>query len=900
MTYGKISKEVIILKILKKVVSIMLVLSMLGGMAGCTAKSDKEYIKSKFDSVKKVAYATTYKTIKEKNNSKHTWRHGMISGNGIQGVVASGDPYNETLIYQNMHFILPNWNMRYCPDTSAELEEVRQNIVNGKDIVDNQNYDDVYMFHPGAMLRINQEKQSLKEYLRYTKYETAETGVIYEDKNGTWERSTFTSQSDDVTITKISKSTENNKVNVTLSMDEITAFANYGDGREVDLKYKKLTNNEGEYLAFVAHYPNYNESELVNGGYSTVAYIVCEGGTKEVVHEKCGKVDQYVGQTNPVVKITNAENVYIIVASDRTHEMGNYDDFTAQTEYKLVDELVAKTKAVAEKYELSGGFDYATALENHTKIFTPQYNAVEFNLNSNTEFFSNEELIKLQKNKKELKPELLEKAYYSGRYAQLCSSGVSTQRLYGMWTGEWSASWGSKYTMDANVNLQTSSMNTGNISCAPIGYVNFILRQVAGWEENAKATHGFIDAIQAPVHTDGEMSGIIESCYSYPFRYWNAGADWMLQPIFETIQCYGDVKIPLSDEFNLYDLKSVLSTKEEDLTIEDIKKIEEKGYLDLETEILLPLLIKSVNYWDQLLIPEYYTTEDGQIHYEKGKTMLEEGEKYCIVPSYSPENNPSNYPNPSTANCAIDISACRDNINMLIAVMKKMDSNADVSYYEQMIKDLPEYLYDDTGAIKEWATVEFEENNTHRHLSHLYLAWPMTETQDNAELREACIKAVENRASENEASHALVHRSLIAARLKDGKSVNDALLGLMAERIYYNSLMTNHHTNRESGYCTDFGIGYLGIINECLVYSAPSEIEILPAVPTNGFENGSIKGLKTRTRAEIQSLEWDYTENKATVTIKSDIAQEIEVSCGKNLNTYNFKEGEVKTFTFEI
>lgn len=67
-----------------------------------------------------------------------------------------------------------------------------------------------------------------------------------------------------------------------------------------------------------------------------------------------------------------------------------------------------------------------------------------------------------------------------------------------MWTGEWNTGWGSKYTMDANVNLQTSSMNTGNISSSPIGYAYFILRQLPDWEENALATHGFTDAIQAP------------------------------------------------------------------------------------------------------------------------------------------------------------------------------------------------------------------------------------------------------------------------------------------------------------------------------------------------------------------------------------------------------------------
>lgn len=85
----------------------------------------------------KISYSTSYDEIFEKGKNKtDVWRNGMISGNGIQGV-AAGSPYNDTLIYQNMHFIMPNENVRTNPDTSAELETVKQNVVNGQDIVDN-------------------------------------------------------------------------------------------------------------------------------------------------------------------------------------------------------------------------------------------------------------------------------------------------------------------------------------------------------------------------------------------------------------------------------------------------------------------------------------------------------------------------------------------------------------------------------------------------------------------------------------------------------------------------------------------------------------------------------------------------------------------------------------------
>ncbi|MFR2017419.1 MAG: hypothetical protein ACLS27_02020 [Eubacterium sp.] len=119
----------------------------------------------------------------------------------------------------------------------------------------------------------------------------------------------------------------------------------------------------------------------------------------------------------------------------------------------------------------------------------------------------------------------------------------------------------------------------------------------------------------------------------------------------------------------------------------------------LEEDVLLPLLTKSANYWAQLLTPEYYTDKDGAIHYEKGKTKLNDGETYCILPSYSPENNPSNYPSPSDANCAIDISACRNNLEMLKAVMADVKPDNSFAKWQNLMDKLP-YLYDGTGVSK--------------------------------------------------------------------------------------------------------------------------------------------------------------------------------------------------------
>lgn len=879
---------------------ILAVVCALGALSACKAYYPPSG--AQFASTAKSSFSNEFTQLDEKRNGKTLWRDGMVSGNGEQGVITSGAPYSDTLIYQNIHFILPNANPRVTPDTADELESVRQAIIKKGGYTDSQPYLDVYGYHPGAQLRIRQEEREYSGFMRYTNYETAEVGVRYTDDNGQWDRRTFTSWADGVTITQITSSDKEKPVTAEFTFDNISSFAKFGDGSEVDIRYKKYADKDG-YMTFVAHYPSYEGSELKEGGYATVCYIISEGADVKTTENDLPDEKQYAGSSNPGLKVKKADTVYVISVSGRTAEMGAYDAFADQEEFALTDELKAQVKAVADKYtDEEGYFDYEGALKAHTDIFTPQFNAVEFSLGADITV-ANEDLIRKylpweDLTKTEIDKTLAERAYYSGRYAALCCSGTSTSRLGGMWTGEFNPDWGSKFTMDANVNLQTAAMNTGNISSSPVGYVYFILRQAPDWEENAMATHGYTKALQAPVHTDGDNASIVESCYEYPFRYWNAGTSWMLYPMYETLMCYGDMHIPLSGEFDLDELKSVLSPSSAPLTDAQINAIKSRGYLDLRTEILYPLLVNAANYWQQLLTPEYYTRADGSIAYTQGKTSLEEGESYCIIPSYSPENTPANYNSPSAANCAIDISACLSNMYMVIDIAKSIDENADTSVWEGIIRDLPPYLFDDTGALKEWATTDFEEQNSHRHLSHLYLAWPMFETQQSDELKQAAIQAVENRASENEASHALVHRSLIAARLNDREALTDALKGLMNSYIYYDSLLTNHHTNAESGYCTDYAIGYTGIVNEALVYSYTGEVGLLPALPTSGFDEGVIKGIRLRTRATLTSMSWTKSGVEAVIT--SDVAQTLTVTCGMNgkQRQITFAAGESKTVSF--
>lgn len=166
---------------------------------------------------------------------------------------------------------------------------------------------------------------------------------------------------------------------------------------------------------------------------------------------------------------------------------------------------------------------------------------------------------------------------------------------------------------------------------------------------------------------------------------------------------------------------------------------------------------------------------------------------------------------------------------------------------------------------------EYQENNAHRHISHLYCAWPAYQTQHNNKLANACRQAILNRNKENSrkddtASHGWIHKALVEARLKNSEEVYNILNMLVHSDIFYSTLFTDHNTNRAKGVaCTDTLYGITGIINEMLVYSDKNTVELLPALSSN-IPAGNISGLLTRAGVRVDYLSWDVDKRNVKQT----------------------------------
>lgn len=825
-------------------------------------------------------HSNTYTPIPSQGAGRE-WCDGMVSGNGKIGYVTSGAPYDDTFVLQNIFFIYPSDDPRNArDDLFRQLDDARYAVYKRDDSYKIKNYDEngnaeiavrrrCYMYHPGPQLRLSHCGDKVIDYVRWTDYEAALTGVRYANSSGTWTRTAYTSRTDDAIIIHMTKSSSGAKIDISLSFDEISGMCRAEKIPAVhDQRYRILADRNS--ISYVSHYPEFENSELKHGGYGCVCRVLTDG---EVIN-KCDKSPSEkmnIGDKK-TLNIKNASDVVIIIKCDRTHDMGSMTEFC---ESDGQDNTLLK-RLNQEIDDIAQGFSYDENFKQHLKIQKEAYLRHSVSL-SNAKNISNEQLIKMQKETTDrLVPEFVQKAYNQGRYANLCTAGYTAPRLYGMWCGEWAPSWRSAYTLDANVNLQTSAMNVACIPLAADGYINFVFRNLPDWMINAAKAYGMHDALMTGVNSDGDRCMNIEYDNSYPFCYWNAGASWCLMPLYEDFCCSGNRKIYINEYMNFERLQKILSVEDGGMTDEKWNEILNRGYLDYAGEVLLPLLAKQANFWEQLVTPKYYMTSDGVLHFDPNKTELLADEKYALLPGYSPENHPEGCESCLSANVAMDISAAKNGLDMVIYMEEyvKRDGWEKAREKWKNLKDrLPDYKIDTDGALCEWSVSGYRENNLHRHISHLYPAWPAFETKDDISLSGAVEQAMKNRSKHDSGEivqgHGYIHRALVEARLSNASKSEKALLGMLLGDTYFTSMMTDHDTNRIHGsYCTDTSIGFTTVINEMIVYSDENRIEILPAMP-NSLSKGTVYGIKTRCGVDIEKINWDLEKGEVVVYISS-------------------------------
>lgn len=876
----------------------------------------------------------TYATI-EKSTKSDAWREGSVTANGEIAFIESCDPNEDVFIFNNTKIVTDGADFYETPKISDILDEQRTGAVlrSKKSDFPWVNAVNKYAsgtfgaswgttwsrpYQPASQYRIknNSFTESNKEnYNRYTNYETGEVGVQWKDDSGNeWNRRSFASRDDNVIVTYI-EAPDNQDLDLTISVDHMVEMRNQGSvNPRPDSDYIVTNDDKGYTIGMVGKYPdqyrkgnkNREKTMFSNGGWGSATRIVTDGSVnyqadKRTIKNTNGFGSDAINNANdPKISITGTKSVMLITKVDRQDDGCNSVN---DVKTELYDRLIDDIDSVVEKYNVTSNEDsYQKLLAPHVKIHGGMFNNVRINLCETDEEKADRQLTNTQliakqnSDKSTVNKAFLERIYNNGRFGLICASGYHTTRLGAIWTGAWKPDWSGDFTLDANTNLQVSGMNTGNMTGASDGYVNFIVRMVADWETDAANIYGMTDAIKAPPRVDGTgQAGSYHFIEGYPHIYVNGITDWLIIPMFEYWQCYGDREIPLGKDIDLERNQHVLNWSDE-----DVERIRTSGKMNLVKDILYPMLDKTMNFWLQYVDERFYMDGQGEIHLDDKTTLsdaIEAGDtdaKYLYSPGYSPENTPKGQAENSiyalAYNTTMDISATHDTLFMartILDIVKPDDAADKLMKWNTLETRIPEYLYAESGELKEWAAQGLEERHQHRHVSHAYPAWPGYETQTDENLRVGILKAMKYRSDayggrEASESHGPTHKALVSARLKDSESLDSVLRYLLTNNYQYSSMMTSHNDNHHSTYCTDSAFGIMGAVNESLVYSNTGEIEILPAL-LNTMKSGSISGLRARCNAEVNDLNWNVKEGKATVKVTSDQNNnKIALSCGES------------------
>jgi len=735
------------------------------------------------------------------------WQDALISGNGRQGILVFGDPRHERIILNHEMLYEFIGTERIEPAQIADvMPEVKRLIKAGryqeaKDLTLKRAKEKGHPgilwtdpYHPACVLLMDQDFDgAVSTYTRTGQLDTGEIRVRWQAGATTYMRKAFVSRPDHVMVTELSSPVPG-RIHVAFALQHQMNKAKFADkdwqkggintniaalfpGRLESLNRPTIEPAEQgtteEWLTFRVKY------QLVDRGYEVLVQVRAQGGQVSVEQERL------------VVK--NADAVTAIARV-------------------IPIEPYAASQLRAVKQEIAALGSYDQLLAAHVALHKPAFDRVVLTLDK-TGFTdgSNESLIAGQKTRDRINPYLLEKVFALGRFGLLCSSGQNPPNLMGLWNGEWRPTWSGDFTLDANVNLQIAGANIGSLPEAIDSYMQMLERIAPDWEINARNLYGCRGYLSG-TRTSGRRN-LATHFGNWPGHYWTAGAEWLLLPCFEYVQCTGD--------------------------------------RDFLKKRLLPMMKKVVLFYEDFL-----DTYDDQGH-------------YFFAPSYSPENAPEGIKPrvAAVANATMDIAVTREALSNLITVCKTLRVEKDsIPRWQAMLEKLPPYLINEDGALKEWAHPDLHDHYDHRHVSHLYPVWPGLEInpEETPDLYQAARVAAQKRGRGNGSAHGLSHMALIGARLKDAELVYGNLLFLMKNDYLNASLFTNHNPGRI--YNSDALHSIPGAILEALVYSRPGEIELLPAW-SKALPRGSVTNVGCRTEAKVTELRWDLEKG----TIYADI-----------------------------
>lgn len=261
--------------------------------------------------------------------------------------------------------------------------------------------------------------------------------------------------------------------------------------------------------------------------------------------------------------------------------------------------------------------------------------------------------------------------------------------------------------------------------------------------------------------------------------------------------------------------------------------------------------------------------------------------KITIIPSVSPENTPANFTpddfqthmghiNPVVWNSTMDFAILKELLTNLLTLNNTFPQDPQrVENWKAILRDIPDYMVNEDGAVREWMDERLQDFYYHRHLSHIYPMFPGEEITPESRLFDAFAKAVDMRELGALSGWALAHMSCIYARMARGNQALECL-NTLAKGCLLNNLFTLHNDWRDMGVSLHLDVapvqldalmGTVNALQEMLLYVSSNKLSILPACP-DSFGKGEIKNW-CFPGGQI-SFAWNRSEGSLTAVITAE------------------------------